>query len=154
MAPPPRPQWDMAAGNGSAGTPTRHTAGTDGARLKNGALARCKCGLLAPRGTAVNLADAGYLGSADGHEATDGTAGQDRRETWEGDETRQRALPARRMQGASDEGLIPHERSRTLNECGRQWGERGGWDPPPISVRPWHAARYWEGDPKHVSAHP
>ena len=32
MAPPPRPQRGTAADNGSTGTLTRHTAGTDGAR--------------------------------------------------------------------------------------------------------------------------
>ena len=80
-----------AANNGSKGTPNRHTAGTNSARSEHGALA-CM-----PTGTAVHPADVGYLGSKDGYEATMETSGQDRRETEEGDETRERALSLRGM---------------------------------------------------------
>ena len=106
-ATPPLPQRGMAADNDSTGTPTRHTSGTDGARPKNGALAHREYGLLAPTAMAVNPADTGDPGIADGHEATGGLARQDGRETEEGDETRQCALPARGMRGASDEGRRP-----------------------------------------------
>ena len=56
---PPRPQWGTAADDGSAGTPTRHTAGTDSARPEHGALASRKYNLLAPTGPAINPADVG-----------------------------------------------------------------------------------------------
>ena len=102
MAAPPRPQQDMAADNGSTGTLTRHTAGTDSARPEHGALARCKYGLLVPTRPAVDPDNAENLGSEDGHEATRGKAGQARRETEEEDKTQQRVLPARGMQGAND----------------------------------------------------
>ena len=123
MALPPRPQRIMAADTDSLGTPTRHTAGTDGARPKHGALARREYGLLAPTGTAVNTAAAGDQGSRDGHKATRGTANQARRETGEGGGTRQRAFPACSMRGVNNEGRRPPKQSRTLNACGRQ----GGW---------------------------
>ena len=95
----PRPQQGMTADNDRVGTPIRHTAGTDSTRPEYGALARCKCGLLAPTGTAVNPSDTGDQGRGDGHEATGGTADQARRETETetGDETQQRALPVRGM---------------------------------------------------------
>ena len=89
-------------------------------------LARREYGLLAPMGTVVHPADAGDLGSEDGHEATLGTAEQARRETEEGDETRQSALPACGMQEANDEGRRPPELLHALNACGCQGGERGG----------------------------
>ena len=53
------------------GTPTRHTAGTDGARPKHGALARREYGLLAPKGMEVDPADTGDSGSEEIHEATE-----------------------------------------------------------------------------------
>ena len=80
----PHQQQGTAANNGSTGTPTRHTSGTDGATPKHGALARRKYGLLAPTGTAVDLADAGDPGSADGHEASGELARQVEMETEEG----------------------------------------------------------------------
>ena len=49
-----RPQQGMAADDGIAETPQRHTAGTAGARPKHGALARCEYGLLAPMGMAFD----------------------------------------------------------------------------------------------------
>ena len=60
----------MAADNGSAGTPIRHTARTDSARTKYGLLVRSNYGLLAPMGTVVNSVDTGDLGSVDGHGGT------------------------------------------------------------------------------------
>ena len=86
-APPPLPQRGLAADNGSAGTPTRHTSGTDVARPEHGALARREYGLLVPTGAAVDPADAGDLGSEDGPESTRGAAGKARRETEEGGKT-------------------------------------------------------------------
>ena len=70
MAAPLRPQRGTAADNGSAGNPTRYTAGTDSARPEHGALVRRKYGLLAPMGTEVDTADVGDPGSEDGHKAT------------------------------------------------------------------------------------
>ena len=99
----PLPQRGTEANNVRSGTLTRHTAGTDGARPEHGAPVCRKFGLLMPTGTAVYLADAGDLGSEDGHEPTRETTRQDRRETEEGAETRQRTLPARGMRGANDE---------------------------------------------------
>ena len=118
-AAPPRPQRVTAEYNGSAGTPTRHTSGTDGARTKHVALPHRKYGLLAPIGTAVDPDDAGDLGSKYSHEATGGTAGQDRKETEEGGETRKHALLTSVMRGANDEGRRPTEWLRTLNVCSR-----------------------------------
>ena len=152
MAPLPRPQWGTAADNGSSGTPTRHTSGTDVARPEHGALARREYGLLSPTGMAVDPADAGELGNKDGHESTRGTAGHYRRETEEGDETRQRTLPARIMQGSNDKGRIPPVLLRALNACGFQGGGAGG-DPPPSSARPRRVARNG-GGVKHGSACP
>ena len=83
----------MAVDNDIAGTPTRHTDSTDGARPEHGTLACREYGLLAPTGTAVNPADAGDPRSEDVHESTRGAAGQDRMETEEGDKTRQHTLP-------------------------------------------------------------
>ena len=67
---PPSPRRGTAADDGSAGTPTRHSFGTNGSRPEHGALARRKYGLLVPTETAVESADAGDPGSADGHRAT------------------------------------------------------------------------------------
>ena len=94
MAAPPCPQQGMAEEIGSAGTPTSHTAGTDGSRPEHGALARHKYDLLAITGMSVDPSDTGNPWSEDRHEATIGTAGQARRETKEGDKTQQCALPA------------------------------------------------------------
>ena len=85
---PPRLQRGTAAVGDSVGTPTRHTAGTAGARPEHNALARREYHLLAPTGTSVDLADAGDQASKDSHEATRGTNDQARRETEEGDKTR------------------------------------------------------------------
>ena len=68
MAAPLRPQRDTLDDTNSAGTPPRHTAGTNGARNEHGVLARRKYGLLAPPGTAVNPSDAGDQESRDGHD--------------------------------------------------------------------------------------
>ena len=73
------PERPTAADDGSAETLPRHTSGTNGARPKHRALASRKYGLMAPTGTVVDLDDAGDPGSADGHEAKEGLAGQDRR---------------------------------------------------------------------------
>ena len=54
-----RPQQGMVADKNSAGTPLRHTAGTDGARYKHSALVRREYGLLALTGPAVDPDDAG-----------------------------------------------------------------------------------------------
>ena len=93
----------MAAVEDSAGTLIRHTAGTDGARPEHGTLAHREYRLLAPTGTAVNPSDAGDRGSKYGHDTTRGAANQAWRETEEGGDTRQSALPARGMQGVDDE---------------------------------------------------
>ena len=125
-AAPPRPQRETAADNGSVGNPIRHTAVTEGARPENGALARPEYGLLTLTVSAVNPDDVGDLGSENGHEATRGTCDQARRETEEGDKTRQRALPARGMRGINDRERRPPERLRAINACRRQGRERGG----------------------------
>ena len=119
---PPRPHQGTAADNGSVGIPTRHTAGADSTSPEHGTLARRKYVLLAPTGTAVDPDDAGELGSGDGHKAIGGLAGQDGRETEEGDETRQRTLPVRGIRGASEEVWRTPEWLCALNACGRQGG--------------------------------
>ena len=126
MAAPPRPQRGTAANDGSKDTPSRHTAGTNGTRPKQGALARREYGLLARTGTAVDPADAGDPGRAASHGAM---GEQDGRKPEEGDETLQRALPARGTREAGDEGGGPPERLRALNEYGPKGGERGGGPP-------------------------
>ena len=68
--PLPRPQRGMTEDEGSAGTPTRRTAGTNSARPEHGALARREYGLLALTGTAVNPANGGDPERAAGHGAT------------------------------------------------------------------------------------
>ena len=73
-AAPPQPQWGMATVGDIAGTPIRHTDGTDGARPEQGALACHKYRLMVLKGTTVYTADAGDQGSEDGHEATRGTS--------------------------------------------------------------------------------
>ena len=79
-APPPRPQRGTTADNGSAGTPIRHTAGTDSTRPEHGALAGREYVLLVLIGMAVNLAAAGGIGSEDGHGEGNGTTDQAWRE--------------------------------------------------------------------------
>ena len=123
--PPPRPQWGTAADNDSVGTLIRHTASTDSARAKHGMPARRKYGLLEPIGTVVNPDEAGDQGSGDGHKSTREKDAQAWMDTEEGGETWQRALPARGMQGFDDKGRRPPKRSRALNACGCQGGERG-----------------------------
>ena len=109
MAPPLRPQRGTSADDGSAGTPTRRTSGTDGARPEHGTLERHEYGLMVPTGTAVYPADAAEPGSEAGHGVT---GEQDVRNPEEGDETQQRALPARDRSGVGDKGRGPPERSR------------------------------------------
>ena len=138
MAAVPRPQRGMTADNGSAGTLTRHTASTDGARPKHGGLVRREYGLLAPTGTAVDMDDTGDLGSEDGHEAIRGLDGKDKGETEEGGETQQRGVPVCGIRGARDEGQRPPKRSHTINACSRQGGGRR--EGPPTQQRA-HTAR-------------
>ena len=107
-APPPRPQRGTVADDGSAETPPRHTAGTDGTRLEHGALE-------------VDLSNARDPGSEASHGAT---GEQDGRETKEGDKTQQRALPARGNNGIGNEARGPPERLRAFNVCGRHGGVR------------------------------
>ena len=73
----PRPQLGTAADDGSAGTPSSHTAGTGGARPEHGALVCREYGLLAPAGMVVDPADAGDTGSEAGHGATEDQNGTD-----------------------------------------------------------------------------
>ena len=91
-AEPPRPQRSTEAYTDSAENQPRHTAGTNGARPKHGALTRHEYGFLAPAGTVVDHADAGDTGSEAGHGATTDQDGTDQEE--EGDKTLQLALPA------------------------------------------------------------
>ena len=116
----------MAADNDRAGTPPRHTVGTDGARPAHGTLVRREYGLLAPTGTTVDPADAGDSVSEAGHGVT---GYQDGREPEEGDKTQKRTLPARGRNGIGDKGRGPPKRLRALNTCGHQGGERGGGPP-------------------------
>ena len=143
---PPHSQRDTVAGDGSAGTPTRHTASTDGVRPEHGAIARREYSLLAPTGPVVYPSHAGDHGSAAGHGATWEQAGQDRRETEEGEKTRQRALPARSMQGDRDEVRGSPERLRALNACGRQ-GKKGGGPPAQQRAPTAHNQGLW-GEPQ------
>ena len=122
----PRPQWGMAADDGSAGNPPRHTAGTDVSRPEHGALAHRKYSLLEPIGIAVDPADADDPGSEAGHGAT---VDQDGRAPEERDETQQCKLPACCRNGIGYEGRGPPKRSCTLNASGHQGGERGGGPP-------------------------
>ena len=112
-ADPLRTQRDTAADDGRMENLQRYTAGTNGAMLKHGMLARREYGLLTPAGTAVDPADAGDPGSEAGHGAT---ADQDGREPEEeGGETQQRALPAHNNTGIGDKARGPPEWSRVLN---------------------------------------
>ena len=122
MVAPPRPQPGTAADDDSAGTLPRHTAGTNVARPKHGALARRKCGLLAPTGMAVDQADAGDPVSAAGRGAM---GNQDGKEPEEKYKTLQRALPVRGTRDAGDVGRGLPKRSHALNASGHQGGERG-----------------------------
>ena len=110
----------------SLGTLHRHTAGTDGARPKNGMHSCRKNGLLAPMGPADDPDATGNQVSRNGCKATRRTADQAWRETETEEMTRQRTLPACGMQGANDEEQRPPKRSRALNVCTHQWGEGGG----------------------------
>ena len=109
----PRPKRDIAAGDGSAENRPRHTAGTDGARPEHGAVSRRKYGSLAPAGTAVNQPDTGERGNKACHGATTEQDGTDPEE--EGDETLQRALPARGNNGVEYKARGTPEQSCTLN---------------------------------------
>ena len=114
----PRPQRGTAADDSIAGTPPRHTAGTNGARPKHSALAHHECALLGPTVTEVNQADVGDPGSAAVHGVT---GDQDQRDLEEGDKTLQRALPVRGTRDARDKGREPPpEQSRALNTSGHQ----------------------------------
>ena len=87
----------MAVDAGSAENLPRHTASTDSSRPEHGALARSEYGLREPTGTAVDQADAGDTVSEAVHGTTaeqDGTEPEE-----EGEETLQRALPARGNNG-------------------------------------------------------
>ena len=105
----------MTAVGESAGTPLRHTAGTDGTIPKHNALARRKYSLLAPTGPEFDPAAVGDQVSRDGHEATRGTAERSQKETEAGDRNRQRAFSARGMQGDNVKERIPPKRLLTLN---------------------------------------
>ena len=135
------------------GTPHRHTAGTDSARPKKDTHSRCKYSLLMPTGPGVDPDAAGNQVSGDGHKATRGTAGQAQRETETGDRNRQRALPARSMQGANDEEWRPPEQSRTLNACSHQ-GEEGGGGTPTQQRAPRVYSQGPGGTPRYGSARP
>ena len=142
------------ADDGSTGTPTRHNANTDGTRPEHGTLAHRENGLLAPTGTAVDPANTGDPGSEDRHETTGEHAGQDGRDTDEGDETQQRALPVHGMQGDREKGMGPPPNSRVrLMRAAAKGGKEGG-EPPPSSARPRHATRDQRRTPKHGSAVP
>ena len=132
--------------DGSTGTPTRHTAGTNNVRPDHRALAHLEYGLLALTGTAVNPVDAGDLGSEAVNGAIEEKTGQEIRETEEGDKTRQRALPAHDMQGYRYKRRGPHERLHALNMCGCQEGERGG-GPNTQKCAPTPCSEGLEGDP-------
>ena len=92
-AEPPHPQRGEVADDGSKETPTRHSSGTDGAMPEHSALPRRKYSFLTPAGMVVDPANAGDPGSKASHGATVDQYGRDPEE--EGDETQQRALPAR-----------------------------------------------------------
>ena len=110
----------------SSGTLHRHTAGTDGARPKNGMHSCRKNGLLAPMGPADDPDATGNQVSRNGCKATRRTADQAWRETETEEMTRQRTLPACGMQGANDEEQRPPKRLRALIVCSHQWGDGGG----------------------------
>ena len=113
--------------DGSAGTPTRHTAVNFGTENERGVLALRECGLLVPMGTVVDPFDAEDPGSKGGNRSTGEQARQDRREPEQGGKTQQRMLPARGMRVARDKGSGSPERSCALNACGHQrGGKRGG----------------------------
>ena len=80
MAAPPQPQLGTKAGDGSVGTPKRHTTGMNGARPKHGALACREYGLLAPMWMAADQANVRDPRRADGHESIEEQARQDGRE--------------------------------------------------------------------------
>ena len=61
-AAPPRPQRGTATNNDRAGTLLRHTASTDGASTKHGAIARHDYRLLAPAGLTFDPAATGESG--------------------------------------------------------------------------------------------
>ena len=121
----------------SAGALHRYTSGTGVARPENGTHSLREYGLLAPTG---DSAAARNQVSGDAHKATRVAADQAWRETGMGDGTRQCELPARVMQGADDKERRPSERSRALNVCNYQGGERRGGGAPSITC-PQRAAR-------------
>ena len=146
--PPLFPQRGMSADDGSVGTPTRHTAGTDGARPEHAPLACRKYGLLVPTGTTVDLADVGDPGIKAGHGAT---GDQDEREPEEGDKSQQRVLPAIGRNGIEDNRRGNFERSRALNVCHRQGGGKTEGTPYP-AARAHGAQRGTGGGPPNTAA--
>ena len=139
------------ADDGSTGTPTRHNANTDGTRPEHGTLAHRENGLLAPTGTAVDPANTGDPGSEDRHETTGEHAGQDGRDTDEGDETQQRALPVHGMQGDREKGMGPPPNSRVrLMRAAAKGGKEGG-NPHPVA-RAHVTQRGTRGGPPNTAA--
>ena len=85
LAAPPIPQRGMEKGERGEVITKSHSNSDDGARPEQGALVRCKYGLLAPYEPTGDLAAAGPHGSEKIPEDTTGTGGTNRREmgTWE-----------------------------------------------------------------------
>ena len=150
---PPRPQRGTSVDDQSAGTPSRHTPGTDGARTKNVMLARREYGYLAPTRPAADPANTGYPESAAGHGATGEQARQGGRDTEEGEK-----LGSARYQCAAckeigmREGYPPNGRARLMHAA-TKGGERGGGARPAAHA---HGAQpgIGEGPPKTAAQPP
>ena len=96
---------EMAADYSSAGPRPRQFDGANGARSKRGAFARRKYDLLVSEATEGGQANTGAAGGKDGYGALANREGMEMEE--EGEETLQRALPARKTDRGETEARGP-----------------------------------------------
>ena len=98
MAEPPA-TTETVEEDGSEGPRPAQSDSADGARSKNGALARREYDRLASEATEGGQANVGAAGGEDGHGASENREGTGTEE--EGDKTPQRALPAQEPNGGN-----------------------------------------------------
>ena len=106
---------ETAEDNGSAGSRLQQSDGADRTRSKHGALARREYDLLASEATEGGPDNTVANGSKEGHEAWANREGTEMEE--EGEETPQRALPARDTNGGETKERGPPEQLCALNAC-------------------------------------
>ena len=123
----PPATMETAEEDGSEGPRPAQSDGADGARSEHCALARCEYDIMALEATEGGQARAGAASREDGHGVSENREGTGTDE--EGDETPQRALPARKTDRGHTKVRSPPERLCALNTCGRQGGEGGGGPP-------------------------